>query len=697
MMSARRKRITILAAVAAAALAGLAIWALNAFSGRSGSPVLPGGGPIFQAITTHDVPRVRRLADPRTVRERLPLTGETPLHLAAAAGDTEIVSILLGQDPDVDAQDKIQGNTPLHNAVGSGHLDVIELLAKRGAKIDVGDARGNSPLQDVVLALRARAAKAVIDSAAPDSAAPTSRPGEGADPLGLVKKLIGFKADVNHANKAGQTSLHQAGQIRSPLGAELMTILLGAAGDVAKADKDGRTPLHEAAGVDDAVAAMLVTAKGDANARDAAGRTPLHAAASGNRAAAATMLLRHGADVNAADKEGRTPLHQAMDGGPDVADVLIDNGADISLADKAGRTVASEAAKADKGPAAFRLWSKLLLARSGWNRAGKLLEQDKSALTLRGPGGATLLHVAASQAIAPVVQALLDAHADPNVRNDAQLTPLHEAVLFAPPVVVKEDPKNLLDPAAPGALLDPEALAQQKAVITALCDKKADVNALDDQFRTPLAYAARRGRVELADLLLARGADGSKPDKYGATPMDQAALFGHVKVVEKMIDAGVADDVFAATARGNVTAIKRITAADPQAARKQVGKEKVSPLHLAGLVEDPAVAQALLEGGADVDARDAERRTPLHVAIGLSVSYVQALLKKGANVNAIDLQGRMPLHGLVASASPDVVRLLLDSGAKLDARDKDGKTPLRSTPLSRTDIRRMLSEAGGKE
>ena len=686
-MPARRKRIMILGGVAVATLAVVVI--AVALMSRRVSMVPEDGGPIFQAVAGRDAFRVKELADRLTVRSRHPLTGETPLHLAARDGDLDIVKILLAQDPDVDAQDKAQGNTPLHNAVASGSIEVVEALLQRGAKVDVGDiAGGNTPLQDAIILLHARVARGVIESAAASAPVGATRPAQAADPLALVTKLLEAKADVNHANLAGQTSLHLAGPIRSPLGADLMKLLLAHGGDVTKADKAARTPLHEAAAMDDAVAALLVGAKADVNARDGAARTPLHYAAGGNRAACATLLLRHGADVNAADKDGRTPLHLAMSGGPEVAAVLVDNAADISLADKAGRTIASEAAKGDKDHAAFRLWSKLLLARSGWNRAGKLLEQDKAALTLRGPGQATLLHVAAAQAVTPVVQALLDAHADPNARNDAQLTPLHEAVLYTPPLVVKDDPNGLLDP---------EALAQQKAVITLLCEKKADVNALDDQDRTPLAYAARRGRVELADLLLARGADAGKADKYGATPMDQAALFGHVNVLEKMIAAGVPGDLFAAVAMGNVTAIKRIAASDPKAARRQVGKEKVTPLHLAGLAEDPDVAAALLEGGADVDARDAEGRSPLHAAIGLSVPYVQALLKKGANVNAIDLQGHMPLHSLAPSASAEVIRVLLDAGAKLDAKDKDGRTPLRCVPLSRTDIRRLLSEAGGKE
>ena len=90
----------------------------------------------------------------------------------------------------------------------------------------------------------------------------------------------------------------------------------------------------------------------------------------------------------------------------------------------------------------------------------------------------------------------------------------------------------------------------------------------------------------------------------------------------------------------------------------------------------------LLENDADVNARDAKNRTPLHVAsVYGDLDGARLLLQHGADIHAQDAEGRTPFQAAAAAAAgspgsysdPDpefdracqnVMKLLLEHGAK---------------------------------
>ncbi|MBP2664915.1 MAG: Ankyrin repeat (many copies) [Firmicutes bacterium] len=71
--------------------------------------------------------------------------GFTPLHAAAAYGQTPIVRQLLDQGADVNARDKA-GQTALMMAVCNSHADVVNVLLQRGADITARDSKGNTSI-----------------------------------------------------------------------------------------------------------------------------------------------------------------------------------------------------------------------------------------------------------------------------------------------------------------------------------------------------------------------------------------------------------------------------------------------------------------------------------------------------------------------------------------------------------------------
>lgn len=239
--------------------------------------------------------------------------GFTPLHGAALLGRVEECERLIDAGADVNAAVllppegeectpfRICGRTALHLAAADGRADVFLKLLQRGAKPEVRDTEGNTPLH---LVCSLTICRALLGA----GAAPDCQNVYGETPLALAamygrgricRELLAAGASPHIGDCAGNTPLHNAVRWNLISSQELVCRLLLAAGARVDArNAAGNTALHLAAAlalenVD--LCAALLAGGADVNARDAAGRTPLFLASARNHRAVCRLLLEYGA------------------------------------------------------------------------------------------------------------------------------------------------------------------------------------------------------------------------------------------------------------------------------------------------------------------------------------------------------------------------------------------------------------------
>lgn len=122
---------------------------------------------------------------------------------------------------------------------------------------------------------------------------------------------------------------------------------------------------------------------------------------------------------------------------------------------------------------------------------------------------------------------------------------------------------------------------------------------------------------------------------------------------------------------------------------------------------DVEVMRELGFTNADINLRNDDQQTPLHLAAGVPRKYrasalvLRAFISRGADVHARDSESRTPLHLLCADKTSDegvlgnTALVLLEHGARIDDRMQGGVTPLMLVASSgRADLYALLVQKG---
>jgi ankyrin repeat protein len=462
---------------------------------------------FFEAVVKGNIEQVKSLIAKGANVNAKDDRGQTSLHLAVRNFYEEIVEFLISEGADVNASQTDASWTPLLDAASTGQTEVIKLLLQHGAKVDVGDKFGYTPLYYAMWSEEKDAIKALISSGADVNVLPS----ENDDPplvyavwegnREAVKVLIDAGADVNYKDE-GWTPLHWA--IRSA-NAELAKLFIG---------KGVKIPAFHKAVLEGDLdgAKQLIESGMDVDIRDNVGCTPAYWALSVGRIEIFEYLLNKGADINAKTNAGRTLLLQASTAGyTDIVRQLITKGVDINIKDKHGLTPLQRAAYKGHTEIVKLLIDKgadvNVMAKNGTHPLGdaafngheevvRLLLASGADANLHSENRGAALHAAARNGYSTILDILIANGADVNL-NAIRGTPLHRAIY---------------------------GLANAKdikvEIVKKLLAKGADVNTKEPQRgRTPLHIAALRGRLKAAELLIAAGADLNAKDNGGRTPL----------------------------------------------------------------------------------------------------------------------------------------------------------------------------------
>ncbi|XP_021355949.1 tankyrase-2-like [Mizuhopecten yessoensis] len=197
-------------------------------------------------------------------------------------------------------------------------------------------------------------------------------------------------------------------------------------------------------------------------------------------------------------------------------------------------------------------------------------------------------------------------------------------------------------------------------IVQMLLDAKCNVNVKDNRGNLPIHHAAMKGHSDIMKTLIDAGSEINTQDKNGWTPLHCAAYWGHLEAVKVLVKHGAEvntknkDERTALheTARsqdyheerlGDIATILIAAGSDVNAKSSDLGEADFTGLMFAAYHNHPEVALAFTTSGCDINAYGTNGWTALHWAVDRdNEEMVYVLLEEGVDPTKRAVRGELP-------------------------------------------------------
>lgn len=677
----------------------------------------------------------------------------TPLHVAAWTGLAQYATLLLQKGEfGTEARDGRQ-NTPLYWAASSGKADVVQVLLANGAELDAEQNEGLKALHVAAKNNRAEVVKILLAAGVDPLTRKTQEtPGRrcGNAPTSIGHTPLMYACHNGHVEAVAEflpflkdiETVHRALVWASEKGhaAVVHLVLQHPVVDV-NAKYRGDTALFKACEVaDQKTIDVLLRAGADPNilcsrSKDEFGEmgqllvdtgsrrdqkprgfTALHALCGTGKWSKSTspkcaqLLIKAGADVHLQAPDGSTALHYACKQNINLVKPLLEAGADPAVETDSGTTPLHTDGRTDKELLPLLLGTGIVDINKATGKDGKTpllcrlesyrtesilaflaYKPDVNATDVEGNGA---FHMALENwnMKSDIINELISAGADPNLKNRKGDTPLHtmrgDNAEFVSKLLNAGANLEARNHDGQTALFK-HITAREPELFQTLIDLGARLDARDFKGQTLLHQCCHE--PNRLDYLIGLGLDPTVTDYEGNTLLHCAAArksaSNKLAILKHLSDLSL--DIDQPNHSGRTVLHMLCARSDDESHLRMEGQpldyvlqvcknlnpgdfNGVQPLHLAATVSEEYVFK-LLNAGADVFEVTHEGMTVLHIAARARQPNIVSLVlselvrfgevRRKAFVNQRNKEGKAALHYACRSGRPETVKALLEAGA----------------------------------